>query len=443
MRLPPPPSRISTTPPPALGSSNGHSWDRSITKVPGESILHAQELQELEPLRTPLRQFTLEEVAQWPEARLDPIYKDIQALWIQVLHRYQSVWGPVPTVHESKLPQVSVNLKPGTPRCLTGMSRHVSPKKAARARKAVAELVKQGAIERTAFSPTLNVLPVVFASKYDSHGREEEALRLTLDSSFINLHRLFTQETELPKIRDFPSIFLHCLIFSDLDLRSWFYQLFLTKESRDLCGFRFDDEDGKVAFYRFLAAPMGFHFTPGLAQDILQNILANLPVALRNRIAAYVDNITLGTRANNISASTTDPSGNTQATEAEIKEAAQNHLEYLTLFLELCDHWGLKLKRGKCTFFQASVRYPRPLLRRQAGMAGPPQARGLAGSGSPHQGGPPLALPHVRHVQLFQGASLPPGLHNGRNTLPRTRVAGGLSYPQQPSDKVQVGRHPG
>ena len=113
--------------------------------------------------------------------------------------------------------------------------------------------------------------------------------------------------------------------FSTMDLKSGFWQVKMSEESRQYTAFTI----GSMGVYEFLRMPYGLCNAPTMFQCLMQNCLGelNLQFAL-----IYLDVIIYS-------------------------RTQEDHLTHLQAVLDHFAHHGLKLKPSKCHFFKENITY--------------------------------------------------------------------------------------
>ena len=116
--------------------------------------------------------------------------------------------------------------------------------------------------------------------------------------------------------------------FSTMDLKSGFWQVKMSEESRQYTAFTM----GSMGVYKFLRMPYSLCNVPATFQRLMQNCLGelNLQFAL-----IYLDDVIVYSRTQ------------------------EDHLTHLQAVLDCFAHHGLKLKPSKCHFFKDNITYLR------------------------------------------------------------------------------------
>ena len=114
--------------------------------------------------------------------------------------------------------------------------------------------------------------------------------------------------------------------FSTMDLKSGFWQVKMSEESRQYTAFTV----GSMGVYKFLRMPYGLCNAPAMFQHLMQNCLGELNLQFST---IYLDNVIVYSRMQ------------------------EDHLTHLQAVLDRFAHHGLKLKPSKCHFFKENITY--------------------------------------------------------------------------------------
>ena len=191
-------------------------------------------------------------------------------------------------------------------------------------------LEKAGLIERS-LSPWAS--PVIVVPK-KSAPDEPPRRRLCVDYRKVNALQQEVRRTDkstgclslypLPKIDEMFSKLGGSKIFSTIDLRSGYYHLGLTKESRLKSAFVVP-----MGKWQFKRTPFGLSQAPAYFQLLIDKVLAGCSeFAMR-----YLDNIII------------------------FSQSEEEHLEHLERIFQRLQQFGLKMKREKCAFFKKHIQY--------------------------------------------------------------------------------------
>ena len=112
-------------------------------------------------------------------------------------------------------------------------------------------------------------------------------------------------------------------MFSKLDLSHAYQQVLLDDGSQ-----KYVTINTHKGLYRYNRLPFGIASAPAIFQQTMEKILQGLP-----GVTVYIDDILVTGRDD------------------------QEHLEALEKVMERLQRYGLRLKRGKCSFMQSSVEY--------------------------------------------------------------------------------------
>lgn len=286
---------------------------------------------------------TREFAASMKETQTDLPHPGIKDKLVDLVMRNADLFGPCPTVAESPAPLVHINVPPGR-RIRTGMFRLCPPKHKQAAQAKCDKMEADDIIEYVDDPSVLvHIQAMVVIIKGDG------TARVTLDLKEFN-SMLEKHVTSLPAAKAFLERFIHCTLFSEIDVRDFFHVYGLDEPSRNLFGFR--APNGRYARYKRM--PQGFHDAPGIAQrlfvaDILAPFLLNAPRVLRgptfaaqagfaerHETGAYVDNNLHGTRPSR--------------SDEPIMDTVDAHLAYVDLFLDYVRKGGGRLKVNNNTF---------------------------------------------------------------------------------------------
>jgi transposase InsO family protein len=172
-------------------------------------------------------------------------------------------------------------------------------------------------------------------------------LRITIDLRRVNDNTILAP-TYLPKVKDVPSAFVGCWMFSKLDLKDAFFQFPVDAATSNLLGFALPD--GRYA--KLLRAPQGASNVPGHVQKWLTDSIL-IPFAREcsqySVVEGMLDDIVIGTR----SPDGTHPTPGSPA-HARMVEA---HLADLDLLLSLLAKYRVRVAPsfGKCEFLTSAA----------------------------------------------------------------------------------------
>ena len=148
--------------------------------------------------------------------------------------------------------------------------------------------------------------------------------RLTVDYSVLNKY-IKPNTFPIPRIKDVLDRLSGAKIFSNLDLRSGFWNLKLDEKSRDLLSFSINSKQ-----YRPIRLPMGLKVSPSLFQRVMMTILNEY---LDDFCVCYLDDCLI------FSKSETD------------------HLKHINLVLKAFEKSGILLNHEKCIFGASHLKY--------------------------------------------------------------------------------------
>ena len=197
-------------------------------------------------------------------------------------------------------------------------------------RNEIETLEKAGVIERS-LSPWAS--PVIVVPK-KSAPNEPPRRRLCVDYRKVNSLQQEVQRTDrstgclslypLPKIDEMFAKLNGAKIFSTIDLRSGYYHIGLTKASRAKSAFVVP-----MGKWEFSRTPFGLSQAPACFQLLINKVLMDCG----EFSMGYLDDIIIYSR-----------------TEEE-------HLQHLRAIFDRLEHFGLKMKREKCSFFKRHIQY--------------------------------------------------------------------------------------
>ena len=177
------------------------------------------------------------------------------------------------------------------------------------------EMVEVRAIK--SFSPWASV--VVLVRKKDG------GLRLCIDLCKLN-NRTIKDGYSLPRIEDTLDCLHGAVLFSTLDLKSWYWQVELEEEAKPLTAFTL----GPLGFWEFEHMPFGLTNAPATFQSLMESCLGELHL---NWCLIYLDDITV------------------------FSQTPEKHLHRLKAFFNKLKAVGLKLKPSKCDLFEQQINY--------------------------------------------------------------------------------------
>ena len=178
------------------------------------------------------------------------------------------------------------------------------------------EMEELGVI-RKSYSPWAS--PIVLVQKKDG------TLRFCIDLRKLNA-RTIKDNYSLPRIDHHLEQLAGAVWFTTLDLKSGYWQVELTEESKPLTAFTV----GPLGFYECNAMPFGATNAPATFQRLMENCLGNLNL---NWCVVYLDDIIV------------------------FGKNPEEILERLRAVFQRLREAGLKLKPSKCIFFKKEVGY--------------------------------------------------------------------------------------
>ena len=194
--------------------------------------------------------------------------------------------------------------------------RRIAPHEVEEVRQHIQEMLDGGAI-RPSQLPWCNA--VVLVRKKDG------TLRFCIDFRCLNA-RTKKDSHPLPRGPETMESLVGARYFSTMDLKSGFWQVKMSEESRQYTAFTV----GSLGIYEFLKMPYGLCNAPATFQRLMQNCLGklNLQYAL-----IYLDDVIVHS------------------------QTPEDHLRHLQAVLDRFALNGLKLKPSKCHFFKESLTY--------------------------------------------------------------------------------------
>ena len=127
----------------------------------------------------------------------------------------------------------------------------------------------------------------------------------------------------VPKAEDLFATLAGGQKFTKLDLSHAYQQVLLSKDSR-----QYVTINTHKGLYQYNRLPFGIASAPAIFQQTMEKLLQGIP-----RVTVYIDDILVTGKSD------------------------QEHLHNLNLVLERLHQYGLRLKRGKCSFMEPLVRY--------------------------------------------------------------------------------------
>ena len=197
-------------------------------------------------------------------------------------------------------------------------------------RNEIETLEKAGVIERS-LSPWAS--PVIVVPK-KSAPDEPPHRRLCVDYRKVNALQQEIKRTDkgtgclslypLPKIDEMFSKLRGAAVFSTIDLRSGYYHIGLTRESRAKSAFVVP-----MGKWQFKHTPFGLSQAPAYFQLLIDKVL----MGCGEFAMGYLDDIII------------------------FSKNEEDHLHHLEEIFSRLQHFGLKMKREKCAFFKQHIQY--------------------------------------------------------------------------------------
>ena len=148
--------------------------------------------------------------------------------------------------------------------------------------------------------------------------------RLTVDYSVLNKY-IKPNTFPIPRIKDVLDRLSGAKIFSNLDLRSGFWNLRLNEKSRDLLSFSVNAKQ-----YRPIRLPMGLKVSPCLFERVMMTILNEY---LDDFCVCYLDDCLIYSKSVN------------------------DHFKHVNLVLKAFEKSGILLNHSKCVFATTKLKY--------------------------------------------------------------------------------------
>ena len=161
--------------------------------------------------------------------------------------------------------------------------------------------------------------PLVLVRKPDS------SLRFCVDFRALNA-RTKRDQFQVPSVDSTLDRLSGSKYFSNLDVRSGYWQIFLNPSDRHKTAFT----AGSLGFWEYLRMPMGLTNACAGFQRMMEMVMGSLNL---EACLLYLDDIVI------------------------FSDTIDGHLEKLSLVLEKIAEYGLKLKPSKCNFFREKLKY--------------------------------------------------------------------------------------
>ena len=209
-----------------------------------------------------------------------------------------------------------IELLPGQDEPFKERFHRIAPHDVEEVRRHVQEMLDGGAIWPSQ-SPWCNAIVLV--------RKKDGTLRICIDFRQLNA-RTKKDSYPIPRGPETMESLVGARYFSTMDLKSGFWQVKMSEESRQYTAFTV----GSMGMYEFLRMPYAFCNAPATFQRLMQNCLRelNLQFAL-----IYLDDVIIYSRMQ------------------------EDHLTRLQAVLDRFAHHGLKLKPSKCHFFKENITY--------------------------------------------------------------------------------------
>ena len=184
------------------------------------------------------------------------------------------------------------------------------------------ELIKIGVFEESPLGSSNNAPVHIIKKKSDKSGKIR--FRLCVDYSTTNKY-LEQNAFPIPNIRNIIDELAGSNFFSSIDIRSGFWNVKLSPESKDLLSFSVGDRQ-----FRPKRLPMGLSISPGVFQRIMRSICKKY---LGKFCQVYLDDCLIYSRTE------------------------KDHLEHISKLLKCFEQSGILLNFDKCSFGKTSMVY--------------------------------------------------------------------------------------
>jgi hypothetical protein len=201
-----------------------------------------------------------------------------------IMDHVLDIFGPMDTAANSRLPLVHIPKHNGPP-LLEGMSRQIPARLQPEVRAALNKWLKGGFIVPCDRGDIDNVFPLVCVSKGLDENGVSLGLRLCLDLKALNSYHM-RQRLEMASAPAFHDPLQGSVIFSALDLFSWFNQMKLDEDSQRIFGIC-----AMGQCYRWLSLPQGYLHASAIAIGVATVHLTEPLTALfeRERVERVAD----------------------------------------------------------------------------------------------------------------------------------------------------------
>uniref|UniRef100_A0A914Q1Q4 RNA-directed DNA polymerase n=1 Tax=Panagrolaimus davidi TaxID=227884 RepID=A0A914Q1Q4_9BILA len=153
--------------------------------------------------------------------------------------------------------------------------------------------------------------------------RKDGRSRFVVDYSTGLNDQLQESSYQLPVPEDLFDRFAGCKVFTLMDMPDAYHQIPLDEESQNLT-----TVSTPFGYFKYLVAAMGLKTLPSDFQQIMDDMLEDLPFA-----GTYLDDIVVGS------------------------ETTKQHAEHVKGVLQRIMDWGFRLSLKKCKFFQTSIQF--------------------------------------------------------------------------------------
>ena len=194
--------------------------------------------------------------------------------------------------------------------------RRIPPHQYEEVKKHLKQMVEIGAIRKSQ-SPWASAVVLVC--------KKTGELRFCIGLRKLNV-RTIKDAQMLPRIEDSLDSLNSAIIFTNLDLKSGYWQVELDEESIPYTAFTV----GPLGFYKCLRMPFGLTNAPATFQQLMENCLGELHI---NWCIIYLDDIIV------------------------YSKMPEEHIKHLRGVFRKLSEAGLKLKPSKCEFFKEKIAY--------------------------------------------------------------------------------------
>ena len=249
----------------------------------------------------------LQGLETWPEAERQKAR--------ELIKEYQDIFALKDTeLGHTKLIKHEIKLLDDKP--FKERYRRIPPQQFEEVRKHLEEMVNIGAIRKSQ-SPWASAIVLV--------RKKDGSLRFCIDLRKLN-ERTVKDAYSLPRIEESLDCLNGAQIFSSVDLKSGYWQVELTEESKAKTAFTV----GPLGFYECIRMPFGLTNAPATFQCLMESCLGDMHL---NWCIIYLDDVIV------------------------FSKTLEEHLVRLRGVFQKLREAGLKLKPSKCEFFKDRIAY--------------------------------------------------------------------------------------